>query len=279
MNESILPVTQFLEDSFVYSCSFDKQRGHEQFVPHHTLAFQFSGETHIQLSKGTLVLRENQMLLARGNQLTKSTKIPGKDKEYKSMSILLTDAVLRQFAANNPSGSKKIHPGENNILLKPDTLMEGYFHSLLPYIEQSKSITRKLTEIKIYEAIELLLNLSPELKNFLFDFTEPFKIDLEKFMLQNYHFNVPIENFARLTGRSLAGFKRDFEKAFQTSPRKWLQEKRLEEAYRIIHLENKKPADIYIDLGFENLSHFYTCFKKKYGTTPAESLTIKKITK
>ena len=31
-----------------------------------------------------------------------------------------------------------------------------------------------------------------------------------------------------------------------------------------------KPADIYLDLGFENLSHFYTCFKQKYGVTPAQ---------
>lgn len=40
--------------------------------------------------------------------------------------------------------------------------------------------------------------------------------------------------------------------------------------------KNKKPSDIYLDLGFENLSHFYTAFKQKYGVTPIESLTIKK---
>jgi len=87
-------------------------------------------------------------------------------------------------------------------------------------------------------------------------------------MLQNFHYNVPIENFANLTGRSLAGFKRDFSRVFQTSPRKWLQEKRLTEAHRLIHKKKKKPADIYLDLGFENLSHFYTSFKQKFGVTP-----------
>ena len=43
-----MPVTQVLEDSFVYSCTFEQQHGYEQFVPHYVLAFQFSGETHIQ---------------------------------------------------------------------------------------------------------------------------------------------------------------------------------------------------------------------------------------
>lgn len=66
----------------------------------------------------------------------------------------------------------------------------------------------------------------------------------------------------------LAGFKRDFEKAFQAPPRKWLQEKRLKEAHYLIHKKKQKPGDIYLDLGFENLSHFYTSFKQKFGMTP-----------
>jgi AraC-like DNA-binding protein len=113
------------------------------------------------------------------------------------------------------------------------------------------------------------LHLKPSLKSFLFDFKEPYKIDLEKFMLLNYHYNVPIEHFAKLTGRSLATFKRDFDQAFQTSPRKWLKEKRLAEAYHLIQQKKQKPTEIYLEIGFENLSHFYTSFKQKFGVTPA----------
>ena len=88
-------------------------------------------------------------------------------------------------------------------------------------------------------------------------------------MLQNFHYNVPIEHFAKLTGRSLAAFKRDFNHIFKTSPRKWLQEKRLKEAYHLIQQKRRKPTEIYLELGFENLSHFYTSFKQKFGVTPA----------
>ena len=68
------------------------------------------------------------------------------------------------------------------------------------------------------EAVQLLLHTMPGLTEFLFDFSEPHKMDLEKFMRANYQFNVPVEKFARLTGRSLAGFKRDFQKAFGMAP-------------------------------------------------------------
>jgi AraC-like DNA-binding protein len=268
MSDKVLPVTQVLEDSFVYSCTFEHQRGFEQFTAHHVLAFQFSGETHIQHQNGVMVLKKNQVLLARKNQLTKTLKIPTAGEEYKIVSVILTDIVLHQFALDSDIINNKKYEGETILFLKPDTLIKSYFQSLIPYVEKSKKISKNLAAIKTSEAIELVLNQRPSLKTFLFDFSNPHKIDLQKFMLQNFHYNVPIENFARLTGRSLAGFKRDFEKVFQTSPRKWLQEKRLTEAHHLIHKKKQKPGDIYLDLGFENLSHFYTSFKQKFGITP-----------
>lgn len=162
------------------------------------------------------------------------------------------------------------------MVLRPDAFLKSYFQSLIPYLQEPQANNQKLAAAKINEAIELLLHIRPELRDFLFDFNEPYKIDLEEFMLKNFQYNAPIENFAKLTGRSLAGFKRDFLKSFNVPPAKWLKEKRLEEAHYLIHQKNKKPSDIYLDIGFENLSHFYTSFKKKYGITPTESLLIKK---
>jgi AraC-like DNA-binding protein len=272
MSYKIIPVTQVLEDSFVYACYFEKRRLYEQFVPHYTLSFQISGETNVYHQNGMLVLKKNQLLLSRKNQLVKTIKNPGADEAYKSISVLLTNAALREFALNNDISSDKKYEGDYNLVIKPDALLKSYFQSILPYVEQSEKINKKLAPLKTTEAIELLLNLKPALKTFLFDFSEPYKIDIEKFMQQNYHYNVPVENFAKLTGRSLTGFKRDFTKTFQTSPRKWLKDRRLAEAHYLIKQKNKKPKDIYLHLGFEDLSHFYTSFKQKFGITPAEIL-------
>lgn len=269
MTEKVIPVTKVLEDSFVYSCSFEQHRSYEQFVPYHVLAFQFSGETHIQHQNGKLILKKNKIILAQKNQLIKSIKIPARNESYKSISVILTDAALQEYAKDNSIHENKNYTGEKNILLKPDELLKSYFQSLLSYVEQFEKINKKLAAIKTNEAIELLLRLNPSFKSFLFDFSEPYKMDLEKFMLQNFHYNVPIEHFAKLTGRSLAAFKRDFNHIFQTSPRKWLQEKRLVEAYHLIQHKKRKPTEVYLEIGFENLSHFYTSFKQKFGVTPA----------
>jgi AraC-like DNA-binding protein len=268
MKGKVLPATRVLEDSFVYSCTFEQRYGHEQFLPHHVLAFQFSGETHIQHQNGRLALKKDQLLLAQKNQLAKSLKTPATDKIYKIISVIITDKALQQYAKENSIQENKNYAGEKNLLLKPNALLKSYFQSLLPYIEESQNISKKLAALKTNEAIELLLHLKPSLKSFLFDFSDPYKIDLEKYMLQNYHYNVPIEHFAKLTGRSLAAFKRDFNKVFRNSPRKWLKEKRLSEAYHLIKQKKRKPTEIYLELGFENLSHFYGSFKQKFGVTP-----------
>lgn len=271
--KSVIPQA---DSSFVYSCTSNDQWGYEQFISEHILAFQISGETHIFHQQGIFVLKKNRILLAHKNQLAKTLKIPGVTKEYQAISIIFNSDDLKKFATMHNIVCDKKYSGKNNIILPPDNFLKSYFKSLIPYLKQPENGSNGMIFSKISEAIELLLNLSTEFKNFLFDFNEPHKINLEKFMLSNYRYNTPIENFAKLSGRSLASFKRDFYEVFNCSPAKWLKEKRLEEAYRLIHFENKKSSDIYLELGFENISHFYTSFKKKYGVTPSESLTIKK---
>ena len=81
-----------------------------------------------------------------------------------------------------------------------------------------------------------------------------------------------MDKFGHLTGRSLNTFKRDFHKAFTTTPQKWLTQKRLELAHYHLAEKQRKPADIYLEVGFENLSHFSFAFKKYYGYPPTAAL-------
>ena len=264
------PVIQILGESFLYTCSFDKTHTYEQFVPENLLVYQISGQTQIYHPKGEMILEEGQILLARRNQFAKTIKIPAKDKAYQCISILLTNERLQQFALDNDIFCNEKYHGIKNILFEPNTILKDYFLSVLPYVQPGKNVSKKLASIKVNEAIQLLLETRTNLESFLFDFSDPHKQNLEEFMLKNFHHNAPIKYFARLSGRSLTSFKRDFAETFKASPGNWLKNKRLSEAYYLIKKKSQNPRDIYLDLGFENLSHFYTAFKQKYGHTPAE---------
>jgi AraC family transcriptional regulator, exoenzyme S synthesis regulatory protein ExsA len=266
----VKPVMQLYGESFLYTCAFDKAYTFEQFVPEHLLAYQISGQTLIYHQRGEMVLEEGQFLIGRKNQFAKSIKVPAADKEYQCISVIMTTERLQRYALDNEIRCVDRYHGAKNILLEPNNILKGFFQSVIPYTEAGNVISKKMASIKVNEAIALVLEMRPDLETFLFDFSDPHKQNLEEFMLKNYQYNAPIEHFAKLSGRSLTSFKREFTDIFNSSPGTWLKEKRLSEAYFLIKKKSRKPKAIYLDLGFENLSHFYTAFKQKYGMTPAE---------
>ncbi|WP_205944183.1 AraC family transcriptional regulator [Pedobacter sp. HDW13] len=155
------------------------------------------------------------------------------------------------------------------MLLEPNNLLKHYIDSLVPYLDGSNEFNKGLTNLKVKEAVMVLLETNPGLKNVLFDFSEPGKLDLEAYMNEHYKFNVDIKRFAYLTGRSLAAFKRDFQKIFNTAPNRWLQQKRLADAHYLIREKGWKSSDVYLEVGFKDLSHFSFVFKKAYGVAPS----------
>jgi len=261
--------THIKVNNLLYSCVYEKQRGNEQFVHEHALGYVMAGETHLLTNEGLKIIPSGSIGIARRNQLVKSVKVPPPGGEYKAVNIFLNQDFLHRYSAENKIELVGKYSGDYTRALPPDPFLIGYFHSLLPYFSHNIQLSETMSELKTREAVELLLRVDPTLKYFLFDFSEPHKIDLEAFMNRNYMYNVPAEQFAKLTGRSLASFKRDFLKVFNTSPGQWLQKKRLEEAHFLITRKRRKPSEVYLEVGFENLSHFSFIFKKTYGVAPS----------
>jgi len=241
------------------------------FLAHNTLVLQVSGQFTLETASQTISMKSGEMLLIGKNQLGQITKCPlPPEGSYETIVITLQEELLRKIALEEQIVVKRKYTGPPNIHIPGNDFLQGYFQSIVPYVRNpEKEMLATMGILKVKEAVKLILHAMPELSGFFFDFSEPYKIDLEKFMHSNFHFNIPVEKFAQLTGRSLAGFKRDFKKAFGTSPRQWLTERRLTEARHLIE-KKKKPSAIYLDLGFESLSHFSHSFKRKFGKTPTE---------
>jgi len=241
------------------------------FLTHNTLVLQVSGHFMLETSAQKISMTKGEMLLISKNQLGQITKTPQPDDYYETVVIFLHEELLRKIALEEHITVQQKYTGPPNIHIPSNEFLQGYFQSVIPYVRNpEKTLTHEMGMLKVKEVVKLLLHTMPRLSNVLFDFSEPYKIDLQKFMLSHFHYNIPVAEFAELTGRSLAGFKRDFQKTFGMAPRQWLQEKRLTEAKNLIENRNKKPSAIYLDLGFESLSHFSSSFKKKFGKAPTE---------
>ncbi|SEL00199.1 helix-turn-helix domain-containing protein [Parapedobacter koreensis] len=258
-----------LQYNILYSCTGEAKRGHEPFVAEHALTYITHGEIHLHTDKGVLVAPKGTIGLLRRHQLVKAVKKPGVDGPFMSINIFLDQQALRRYSAAHDVHATGIYTGDPIVALPVDPFMKGYFDSLMPYFEHPEQLTETLASLKTTEAIALLLR-NPSLKNLLFDFSEPFKIDLEAYMNRHFTYNVPLEQFARLTGRSLSTFKRDFAKTFRTPPERWLQKRRLEQAHYLITQRHQRPSEVYLEVGFENFSHFSTAFKKEFGQNASE---------
>jgi AraC-like DNA-binding protein len=238
---------------------------------HPTLILQVSGQFALETSVHTITMGGGEMMLIGKNQLGTIVKTPLPNANYETIVISLQEELLRKIALEENIEADGKHTGPPNIIIPSNDFLQGYFQSVVPYARSSgAAMTDEMGILKVKEGVKLLLLALPALRNFLFDFSQPHKIDLERFMLSNFHFNVPTEKFAQLTGRSLAGFKRDFQKTFGSPPRQWLQHKRLNTAKHLIETKGQKPSAIYLNLGFESLSHFSSSFKKKFGMSPNE---------
>lgn len=252
-------------DAFVFTIGAERKKESDRFLSNSMLAMQISGQLELETNNEKIIMKPGNFLLVRKHQFVKVTKIPTDKEEQKAILLTLNEDILRKYSLENRVETVVKYNGPSNILIAENSFLTGFFSSLVPYTHNLTHVNSQLSSTKVKEAIQLLLHIRPELSQFLFDFSEPHKIDLEKFMLSNFQFNVPIEHFAKLTGRSLSGFKRDFQKTFGVPPRQWLQRKRLEEAYYQIEKHNKKPSEIYLELGFESLPHFSDTFKKIFG--------------
>lgn len=237
---------------------------------HPTLIYQVSGQFTLETPGQTITINGGQLLLIGKNQVGTMTKVPPPGAPYETIVISLQEDLLRTIALEEGLEPDGPCQGLRNRKIPVNEFLRGYFRSVVPYARHAGTeTTDALGLLKVKEAILLLLRAMPELRNFLFDFSAPHKIDLEKFMLNHFQFNIPVEQFAQLTGRSLSAFKRDFRQVFGSAPRQWLQEKRLDQARYLISTKNRKASEVYLEVGFRSLSHFSYAFKQKFGYPPS----------
>lgn len=261
---------KYLTDDIKLSFYEDKFFKSDIMFEHHMLVWFLSGETKIVQADVTSYFSKGDIFLIPRNQLATIINYPKDGEPHKTVVMHLTTDRLREFYA--PKGIKaKATAGTKILSYSRHPLLESCLSSLMPYFEMD-SLPDNIADLKITEAISILRTIDAEIDNILANFDEPGKIDLAGYMEKNFMFNLPLEKFGYLTGRSLTTFKRDFSKLFHTTPQRWLTQKRLELAHYQFVEKKRKPVEVCYEVGFENLSHFSHAFKKHFGYPPTALL-------
>lgn len=241
----------------------------------HMLVWFISGKTKIVQSDRTYFFEKGDIFLIPRNQLATIINYPCDGQPHKTVVMHLSTSRLRHFYEKD-NRQLKTPVSPKIFCYNKHPLLEGCLSSLIPYFEL-KDLPEEIASLKITEAISILRTIDKDIDGVLANFEDPGKVDLVSYMEKNFMFNLPLEKFAYLTGRSLTTFKRDFSKAFHITPQRWLTRKRLELAHYLFVIQKKKPIEVCYEVGFENLSHFSYAFKRHFGYTPTSLMAVQNL--
>ncbi|WP_343673640.1 AraC family transcriptional regulator [Chitinophaga sp.] len=240
----------------IKSCYIGPHISPEAFIAEHFFIYLLKGKMEGFDGHKSYALWPGQYCMVRKNHLARYNK--QKDEGvFEKIVVIFDEAFLKAY--------QQKHAVSSNTYVSNDVFIHLNKTDLIPqlFLQEEDSTTRE-------RLLTILLKANPGLENILFDFGIPAKIDLEAYMNRNFRFNVAIQRFAYLTGRSLTAFKQDFKRVFNDTPGRWLLQKRLKEAYFLIDKQGQRPSDVYLEVGFEDLSHFSYTFKKLFGFPPTQ---------
>jgi AraC-like DNA-binding protein len=206
------------------------------------------------------------------------------DEDFCALGIFVTDefikSVLKKFLQqrNPPENSNK----KNGpiIQLQMDESLSAYFYSVLSYFPKTDSPPKNLLTIKFEELIINILS-SPqnkELADYFWEVHSRSKVSISDVMETYFTYNMSLEEYARLCGRSLSTFKSEFNSIYKTSPGKWLIQKRLDYGKFLLETTDKSISEIAFDCGFKNQSHFTRCFTEAHKKPPLKFKTSQTLT-
>lgn len=259
---------KYITEDIKLSCYEDRFFKSDIVFDQHMLVWFISGETKIVQNDATYFFKKGDIFLIPRNQLATIVNYPKDGEPHKTVVMHLTTEKLSTYYTHLKVKPKTVD-SPKIFCYNNHPLLESCLASLIPYFEM-KDLPENIASLKITEAISILRTIDQNIDNVLANFEEPGKIDLAGYMEKNFMFNLPLEKFGYLTGRSLTTFKRDFNKLFNTTPQRWLTKKRLELAHYYFVEKKKRPVEVCYEVGFENLSHFSFAFKKQFGYAPTE---------
>lgn len=232
------------------------QQGHKQvYAPHYK----------IKLNAG------ESFFIRKGNYLM-SEKFAN-TQNYQSLMMFFSDDIARQLSApllddtpaNGQSQDLLKVAASSHIQVFADSLKNYFGANLPPNFDE-------MLKIKLQELFWILSQneAGGAFLAFLKNLQNQQTTSLTQLMEQHYREQMPLEHLAFLGGYSLSTFKRKFKEAFQQSPSRWIQSRRLQDARFLLANTQKNINEIGYEVGFENISHFIRVFKSNFGTTPGE---------
>lgn len=244
---------------------------HSTYYSMNVLFYVKKGKQHLRIDSELHTVSKNQFCLLRKHTKGSIFKSWNKKEEFAEVyAFILQDKFIREALDEFEFDESYPPSNEQVIFLPKNKILTGLFDTIVSYLTDNEDIDKHLVRLKTKEAILGILKFHPEYYSIFTQLAIHAKADLREFMEYNYKYNITLKTIAESTGRSLSSFNREFKIIFNETPHRWILKRRLKEAKQLLLTTERKPSEIYMELGFEDLAHFSRTFKKEFGKSPRE---------
>ncbi|WP_339310214.1 AraC family transcriptional regulator [Paenibacillus sp. FSL M7-0896] len=243
------------------------------FLQDHLQLIVKSGIYTVRFGDQEYMMRSNEMMFIHKSMGVEYEKAGEPDSEYilDYMMFFLNEKIVDEFL--KLAGLNPLYPVNDVVPITVFPINDrigSYIESLKPYFENPDDVKEGLVRVKL---MELLFHIADSNDRLLLQMMQPISKDrgsITKIMEENFMNPVSLNDLAYLSGRSLAAFKRDFQAIYNTSPLKWVRNRRLDKAKALLAETALSVTDICFTTGFENIAHFSKVFKERFGLPPSE---------
>lgn len=235
-----------------------------------TFSFLAEGTKEVFFDSSALSIDNSSFLLMKAGHCLMTEKLSAVHN-YRSILLFFPNEIVSKIMRK---AAVKVIKGQINqsvYAFQYDAFIQRFVTSLLDISKLSRATQEKLLEVKLEEILLYLTEINGfDFLNSLLSNGSNNKQKIIYTVESNLLSKLTIPELAFLCNMSVSTFKREFEKCYSDSPMKWFQNKRLEHAHYLIHQEQKNASEIFLDIGYENLSSFIQAYKIKYGITPGQ---------
>ena len=199
------------------------------------------------------------------------------DEHYEALLFFYSDELLVDFVTkyalelnSSPTISEPI------FKIKKSPQLQNAILAIVPYFENETPQDKELLSLKFEEIFLNILNSSSkslftEFLSLVYSQEIAFKTQVE----QEYLNFESISQMAESFKMSELNFRKKFKDAFETTPKKWILNKKLHKARTLLQHSSLNVTQVCHEVGFDNLSWFTQTFKKEFNITPSQLKTNK----
>ncbi|WP_205514647.1 helix-turn-helix domain-containing protein [Longitalea arenae] len=223
----------------------------------------FHGETATRATKHQMVFLRKNVSIGYSTGKTGAENIC-----IRFLLFVLDMQVVLEFAQLGHSRSGAVPTAEMVVDDGSDTVI-SYMAALQAYLYDGKCMKVSLVRIKLLELLFCISGSSPKMIEQILAVHERYHADIARIVEENITNVVSLKQLARLAGRSLSSFRRDFLFIYNMPPSRYIRHKRLDKAKELLLSTNMPVTNICYDMGFESIAHFSRIFKTRFGYPPS----------